>query len=332
MRVLIVLPGALGDVVRGLPLLARLRRGWPAARIGWAVESPSAPLLEGHAWLDVLHVLERRAGVRQVLEFTRAVRRERYDLALDLGRGLKSAGILRASGAPRRLGLARADGREGSWLMATERLPPQGVETPKLLQFLAFAERLELPPAPVEFGLTPALEDRRVADVLLEGLAPPIVVASLGSSCSSRRWWAEPTAMVLDALARRRGASAVLTGTAADAPFAAAVTGAMRVPVRNLVARTSLRELAAVLARADVVFGPDSGALHVAAALGVPVVSLWGATSAARSTPWGQERGVVQGRASCAPCFLRDCPIGRVCMRTIDGALVREHVEAALGA
>jgi heptosyltransferase-1 len=300
-RVLIVLPGALGDVVRGLPLLGRLRRGWPAARIGWAVESPSAPLLERHPWIDVLHVLGRRAPVREVLAFLRAVRRERYDVALDLGRGLKSAAILRGSGAPRRVGLGPADGREGSWLMATERLAPGSHE-------------------------------RRVADELLHGLAPPIVVASLGSSCASRRWWPEPTATVLDALVRRRGASAVLTGTGVDASFAAEVTAAMHVPVRNLVAKTSLRELTAVLARAGVVFGPDSGALHVAAALGVPVVSLWGPTSAARSTPWGQERGVIQGQASCAPCFLRACPIGRVCMRTIDAALVLERVETALGA
>ena len=107
MRVLIVLPGALGDVVRGLPLLGRLRRGWPTAHLGWAVESPSAPVLDGHPWLDALHVLQRRSGAGRFLAFLAAVRRERYDLALDLGRGIKSAGILRASGAPRRLGLDR---------------------------------------------------------------------------------------------------------------------------------------------------------------------------------------------------------------------------------
>jgi len=331
MRVLIVLPGALGDVVRGLPLLGCLRRGWPTARIGWAVESPSAPVLEQHVWLDALHVLERRAGVRRVVEFLRTVRRERYDVALDLGRGLKSASILLASGAPRRLGLHRSDGREGSWLAASERLPPQGVEKAKLLQFLAFADRLGVPPAPVEFGLAPTPREIGAAEALLDGLASPIVVASLGSSCPSRRWWPKATAAVLDGLAVRHGASAVLTGTAEDLPFAAAVASAMRNEPRNLVGRTSLRELIAVVARARVVFGPDSGALHVAAAVGVPVVSLWGATSAQRSTPWGQERGVVLGHASCAPCFLRDCPIGRVCMRSIEAETVRGRVEAALG-
>jgi ADP-heptose:LPS heptosyltransferase len=238
--------------------------------------------------------------------------------------------MLRASGAPRRLGFDRRDGREGSWLAATEHLPPQGVTTPKLVQFLAFADRLGLPAAPLAFGLVPSVEERATADRLLDGLAPPLVVASLGSSCSSRRWFPQPTAAALDALACARGTTTVLTGTTADARFADEVAGRMRTPLCNLVGRTSLRDLVAVLARAAAVFGPDSGALHVAAALGVPVVSLWGATSAARSTPWGQQRGVIEGAAPCAPCFLRDCPIGRMCMRPIEAGAVAARIESML--
>jgi ADP-heptose:LPS heptosyltransferase len=332
MRVLIVLPGALGDVVRGLPLLGRLRRGLPDATIGWAVEHPSAPLLERHPWLDAVHVLERRSGVRRFGRYVRAVRGAGWDVALDLGRGIKSAAIALGSGAPRRVGLDRQDAREGSWLAATERLPPQGVARPKILQFMAFADHLGVPAAPVEFGLAPAGPERAVAEEILRGLPAPIVVASLGSSCPSRRWVPEATARVLDELASVAGASAVLTGTRDDAPFADAVVGAMRTRPRNIVGRTTLRELLAVLARARVVFGPDSGALHLAAALGVPVVSLWGPTSATRSTPWGQDRGVVLGEAACAPCFLRRCPIGRVCMRSIGADVVRERLTAVLAA
>jgi lipopolysaccharide heptosyltransferase II len=330
MRLLIVLPGALGDVVRGLPLLGRLRAGLPEARIGWAVEHPSAPLLERHPWLDVLHVLQRRSGVPAFVRFLAAIRRERYDVALDLGRGLKSAAMLLASGARRRLGFDRRDGREGSWLAATEHLAAQGVATPKIVQFLAFADRLAMPAAPLGFGLAPSVEACRAADRLLDGLAPPLVVGSLGSSCPSRRWFPEPTAAALDSLAAARATTTVLTGTPADARFAEEVAGRMRAPVRNLVGRTSLPELVAVLSRAAAVLGPDSGALHVAAALGVPVVSLWGATSAVRSAPWGQERGVIEGAAPCAPCFLRDCPIGRVCMRPIEARTVAARLDGML--
>ena len=87
--------------------------------------------------------------------------------------------------------------------------------------------------------------------------------------------------------------------------------------MRDLVGRTTLRQLLAILAHARLAFGPDSGALHLAAALGTPVVSLWGATSPARSTPFGCDALVVSGSAPCAPCFLATCPIGRLCMRAI---------------
>jgi ADP-heptose:LPS heptosyltransferase len=88
----------------------------------------------------------------------------------------------------------------------------------------------------------------------------------------------------------------------------------------------------AILARSRLAFGPDSGALHLAAALGVPVVSLWGATSALRSAPFGSETLTVSGRVPCSPCFLRDCPIGRECMRTIAVADVVGRAGQALAA
>ena len=317
MRLLIVLPGALGDVVRALPLLGRIRRARPGAWLGWVVEPPSAPLLAGHPWLDRAHVFARPRGVRALVPLLREVRAERYEMALDLGRGAKSALIARASGAGERIGFARGDGREGSWLLATRRLPPQGIERAKLAQFLAFADALGLPPAPVDFGLAPTPVEAREAEALTAGLSGPLVAACVGSSCPSRRWFPERTATVLRELRARHGASAVLLGAAPDAPFALEVLRATDAGVRDLVGRTTLRQLLAILARARLAFGPDSGALHLAAAVGTRAVSLWGATSPERSTPFGSERLAVVGRAPCAPCFLRDCPIERVCMREI---------------
>ena len=317
MRLLIVLPGALGDVIRALPLLGRLRRGASSTTLGWAVEPPSAPVLAGHPWLDRLHVFERPRGVRGVAPFLRELRAAGYDVALDLGRGLKSGVIARFSGAPLRVGFHREDGREGSWLFANRHLPPQGPARPKLAQFLAFGDVLGLPPAEIEFGLGPSDAEAREAAALTAGLPEPLVAACLGSSCSSRRWFPSDTAAVLRELRVRHGAGAVLLGTVADAPFAARVQAETDGTVRDLVGRTTLRQLLAILAHARLAFGPDSGALHLAAALGTPVVSLWGATSPARSTPFGCEALVVSGSAPCAPCFLATCPIGRLCMRAI---------------
>src|SRR5262249_21912837 len=123
MRVLIVLPGALGDVVRALPLLGRIRRAHPAATIGWVVEPLSAPLLASHAWRARAHGSGRSGGAAGLVAVAREVRTQRYDVALDLGRSAKSALLAAASGAGRRIGFARADAREGAWLLATERLP-----------------------------------------------------------------------------------------------------------------------------------------------------------------------------------------------------------------
>ena len=332
MRVLIVLPGAIGDVVRALPLLGRIRRGRPDARIAWAVEPLSAPLLAPHPWLDEVLVFRRDEGLRALPPLIRQLRAGRWEVALDLGRGLKSAFLARVTGAPVRIAFGRHDAREGSWLLATRRLPAQGTERRKLEQFLAFGDALGVPAAPVVFGRVPSSEEAAQAEALLAGLRRPVVAACVGSSCPARHWFPGPTAAVVNGLADRLQGSAILVGTGADAAFGAAVARAARGPVRDLIGRTSLRQLVAVLQRCALAFGPDSGALHVAAAVGTPVVSLWGATSAQRSAPFGWERLALQGTAPCAPCFLRECPIGRVCMTTITPELVLEKAREVLAA
>lgn len=330
MRVLIVLPGAIGDVVRALPLLGRVRRGWPDARLGWSVEPLSAPLLAEHPWIDTLHVFARSGGVAAFVRHARELREAEYDVAIDLGRGIKSAVLAWASGAPRRLGFDRSDAREGGWRLATEHLPPQGVEEPKLEQCWRFGDLLGLPDGPREFGLAAGDAARASARALLGEVRAPLVGAVLGSSCPSRRWFPDRTAALLDELHARHGTTGVLLGTRADQAFGEAVGRAATSPTLDLVGRTSLAELLAVLACVDVVAGPDSGALHMAAAVGTPVVSLWGATSAWRSAPWGAEDLAVSGAAPCAPCFLKTCPIGRRCMRRIGVAAVLAAVERGL--
>src|SRR5258706_12073580 len=108
-RVLIILLGAIGDVVRALPLLGRLRRAWPLAHIAWAVEPKSKPVVEGHPWLDELIVYDRRHAPRSFVPFLRSVRAERFDLVIDLQRHLKSGVIGMVSGARDRIGFAAAN-------------------------------------------------------------------------------------------------------------------------------------------------------------------------------------------------------------------------------
>jgi ADP-heptose:LPS heptosyltransferase len=327
-RILIVLLGAIGDVTRALPLLARLRLGYPRARIAWAIEPAAAPLVHGHPALDDVLVFDRPRGAPAFARFLRQVRGARPQLTLDLQSHLKSGMVSLASGAPVRLGFHRHNSREGNWLFMTHRIAPQDPFSSKLRQFLRFADWLEITDAPVTFGLQLADEEAQRVETLLAGVRRPFVAAFVGSSCDSRLWFPDRTAAVIDALAVRDVAT-VLVGGPGDVAFAAAVAGAARAPLTNLAGRTTLRDVIGIFQRAQAAFGPDSGPMHIAAAVGTPVVSLWGATSAGRSAPWGSEDRVIIGPASCSPCYLTRCPIGRVCMRNIEVQLVVQRVSEA---
>lgn len=329
-RILIVLFGAIGDVTRALPLLCRLRRGYPEAHIAWAVEPLAAPLVDGHPALDECLLFDRRRGIPEYVAFLGRVRARRFDLVLDLGRGLKSGLTALVSGAPARLGFDRAHGREGNWCFQTRTISPPADISSKLRQFLCFADALGVPEVPVRFDLAPTGPERGRAGELLAGTLRPFAVFVVGSSCPSRRWFPDRTAAVARALWKERGYPAVLIGTASDRAFAAGVRAAAGSPITDVVGQTTLREALGILTEAAVVVSPDSGAMHLAAAVGTPVVSLWGATRAERSAPQGSEHLTVVGEAGCAPCYLKDCPIGRVCMETVRVDSVVAQVSAAL--
>ncbi|HYD48866.1 MAG TPA: glycosyltransferase family 9 protein, partial [Terriglobales bacterium] len=144
----------------------------------------------------------------------------------------------------------------------------------------------------------------------------PFLAAFVGSSCSSRLWFPDRTAAVID-WAARRGIATVLLGGSGDVDFAAEVKALAQARTWSFAGKTSLRELIGIFRRASAAFGPDSGPMHIAAAVGCPVVSLWGATSPERSAPWGSEDLVIAGHADCSPCYRQTCPIGRNCMQEI---------------
>jgi heptosyltransferase-1 len=328
-RILIVLLGSIGDVTLALPLANRLRRGYPQAHITWAVEPLSAPLLAQQPAVDETIVFDRPQGVPAFLRFLREVRAARADLTLDLQRHLKSGIVSRASNASMRLGFHRWNGREGNWLFNTHRLDPMPHLTPKLQQFLRFADWLGVEEAPVTFELRLTEAEERQVGELLAGVPSPFVAAIVGASWESKLWFPDRMAAVSDALAGR-GVGVVLLGGPADAQFAQAVVAAARMPVLNLTGCISLRDVIGILQRARVAFGPDTGPMHIAAAVGTPVISLWGATSPARSAPWGSESRVITGTAVCSPCYWRHCPIGRLCMQSISVETVVASVAAEL--
>ena len=328
-RLLIVLLGAIGDVVCGMPLAQRLRAGWPSTRIAWAVEPAAASLLQGHPAVDEALVFRRGHGAAALLEFLRAVRASRPDLTLDCQRHFKSGLTSWCSGAPRRLGFHWQNAREGNRLFNNDSIEPVREFSPKLTHFLRFADHLGLPPAPVSFGLAATAAERERIAPLLAAAGARFAALWVGSTWASKRWLPRATAALCRAL-RARGLGVVLVGGASDVPFALHVLAAGAGDVVNGVGQTSLREVIAVMERATVAIGPDTGPMHIASAVGTPVVALFGATNPARSGPWGWHHLVVRGDAPCAPCYLSRCPIGQLCMERITPAMVMERVDGVL--
>src|SRR5271163_3526955 len=204
-RVLVILLGAIGDVVRALPLLGRIRRAWPSAHIAWAVEPKSQAVLEGHPWLDELIVYDRRRAPFSFLPFLVRVHAQHFDLTLDLQRHLKSGVVSIASGARVRVGFDRSNGKEFNHLFSTLQIAPQPPMRLKLMQYQGFGDALGLAPAPVEFGLVASEAERARVAAMLEDAPRPLLAVILGSSWPSRIYFPDSIAAVIREMAATRG-------------------------------------------------------------------------------------------------------------------------------
>ena len=324
-RILIILTGAIGDVVRALPLLGRVRRGFPKAHIAWAVEPKSAPILHKHPWLNETLLYDRNRAPWSFVPFLRRVRAGRFDLTLDLQRHLKSGIISMVSGARDRLGFDAGNTKEFNHRFSTRRIEAQPEMRLKLMQYQAFGDALGLPPSSIEFGISPSRSERELAEVLLKNAPRPRLAVILGSSWPSRIYFPKSIAAVIRGLCESVQANGggpalfpVLLGGPDEVSLADEVTQELNgLKALNLAGQTTLRDLIAIFPECEVAFGPDSGPMHIAAAVGCPVVSLWGATSPLRSAPWGFDDLAITADIACHPCYLRKCPIGRECMHRI---------------
>lgn len=335
--VLIVLMGAIGDVVRGLPLAARIKREWPQATITWAVEPISRSLVQDHPAIDRVLVFDRPAGFPAYVRFVRELRAQHYDIVLDLQRHFKSGVTALLSGAGRRIGYDKKNAREFNWLFNSEQVPDQDRFSPKILQFQKFGDYLGFAPDDrMDFGLIPTEAETAKVNALLAGTAQPAAqpaaakraVLLLGSTWESRLWPAESYRELIGEMQKRWGITAVLVGGKREAAFAKEIAGENNPAVVNLVEQTSLRELVAVFSQSHVAIGSDSGPMHIASATPIPIISLWGSTSPHRSGPWGSTAYMVQSPIGCSPCYRKICPgLGTLCMKSIPAAAVLAQIE-----
>ena len=329
-KILIVLHGSVGDVTRALPLVSLVRRRFPSAHLAWSVEPACYPLIEHFSAVDEIILFDRRSWISATWPFLKKIRGRGFDLVLDLQRHLKSGLISRCTGARWRLGFHPSDAKEFNGLFNNRHIEAAGDEISKLDHYLKFAEHLGIAPRPVlwEISLTP--QDKLNVKKQLASLRGEFAVLFAGARWESKRWFAGPMTAVAQKLGDRHGLSVALLGGKEELAIAEEVSSGLSSRCVNLVGRTSLREAVGIISRAKVCIGPDTGLMHLAAAVGTPVVSLWGATDPRRAGPYGFEALVIKGQAECSPCYRKSCPIGRVCMRSIGADAVMEKVALAL--
>jgi len=332
LSILIILMGSLGDVARGLCLVAHLKANLPQCRVSWLVEPQWADLVSLHAQIDKIIIFQRAWRFSALWQLYRNLKRESFDVTLDLQRILKSGFFSLLSGARRRVGFHRRNAKELNWIFNNEHIAYFSDDLPKIRHYLKFTEHLGLPvPDTLDFGFS-ALRVAKTAPPIITELRQPFAAVVLGSSWEAKNWSDEGYLGLIQQILADRMLKVVLLGDASQAELAANLTAKINTPdVIDLVGRTSLPQLAAVLKAAAVGVGPDSGPGHIAAAVKTPFVTLFGPTSPQRTAPFGCEQLVVEAGLTCAPCYKKNCPLrSRQCMAAIQPAAVMVKVALAL--
>lgn len=322
-RLLIIKLSSLGDVVHALPVATALRRQFPQLHISWAVEMQHAALVRDHPAIDRVVVLPPftwrnavdRAWLAAVQRALRTLREQPYDIAIDLQGLMKSSLVALASGARLRIGVHPQ--REGSHFVS--RLIPRDHDTLHAVdRYLAAAEFLGAPADPVDFALpvsndAAAVLARRLAN---KGVAPDarLIVINPLTARDEKNWPVPAWARVIDALAA--DGTVVLIGTDAERVRLRDLTQrTSRLPI-DLVGETKLVDLIALLQRSALHVAGDTGTLHIAAALGRPVVGIYGPTHPALHGPYGQRHNVIRKEDLCGRTCPRVCPLRQPCLRS----------------
>lgn len=328
-------PNWLGDTVMALPALWALRTGRPAARI--AVVGPWAGVLSGQGVADLLVPYPAETGRRGAVD--RILAAEPPDLALILPNSLASALAARRWRARRRVGFA-ADGRD---LLLTDPVALPDPRRHQVDEYLLLAEvaggrggdlstrwrRLAHAEAEVEVDRLLHLAGARHAGRGAGGGAPLVGLHLGAAGGATKRWLPERFGELARALV---GAKMVplLLGAPVDVPAAVRAIEAAGIPVPSAVGQDRVELIPYLLARLDCLVSGDTGVAHLAAALGVVTITLFGPTDPARTGARGPRARVVSAGAPCAPCFLRECPIDHVCLRELAATEVARQVLEAV--
>jgi heptosyltransferase-2 len=323
-RVLVRAPNWVGDTVLSLPALRDVRRNFPKARLEVLARPGVAEVYGAVTELD---------GVREARSFQAEVEAARgaFDLGVLLPNSFGSALALFRAGVPERWGYA-TDGR-GLLLTRRSTVPAEvrGVSEVYYYRAMLAGVGLRVTAVPdVSLRVPEAWRER--AQTLLSGEGPWLGINPGATYGTAKRWHPVRYAAVADRLAKRYGLRPVIMGGTAERPVAESLAAAMEAPALNLCGKTSLGELMGLLSHLRLLLTNDSGPMHLAAAVGTPLVAVFGSTDWRETAPFTARAIVVREDVPCAPCKLRECPIDHRCMTRIRVERVTAEAERMLEA
>jgi lipopolysaccharide heptosyltransferase I len=363
-RILLIKLSAVGDVVHTIPVLNKLRRRYPRARIDWLVTPGIAELLRHHPAISNVLLFERDQWsapwsiIRSLARLGSELKSRDYDLVVDMHGQLRTAVLTLATAAPVRIGFPRPrhhiwaassrrlpaqarkhawkGAREGSWIAYTHFIPLPTLDRHAVDRYLGVGPMLGLDEEPADFAFPiPASASERI-DKLIRQHAPTgrnarLLTIAPGTVWETKHWRREGFAEVARHF-MRKGFAVALTGSKRERAVCDEVANA--VPgILNVAGETTLSEHAALIDRSTLCITNDSGPMHLAVALRRPVVSIFGPTDEIWIGPYRRANAVVRASLPCAPCYLRvlsRCPHAHACMRDVSAHAVIERAEVVL--
>jgi len=327
MKILVRAPNWVGDAVMAIPALEMIRRARAGDEISVLARPAVADLFFGQPFADRIIPYEFRGNHRGWLgreELVAELRKEKFGAAVLLQNAFEAAWLAWRAGIPERIGYAR-DAR-GPLLTKAIRVPREG-EIPKheshyYLELLRRAGWIEAAPTIPLIRLCVTEAAHAAAESALQSAgarenAWRCAIAPGASYGAAKCWPPERFSFLADRLISECGADVIFFGTPGEKDIAARICSNMKSQAISLVGETSMRDLAALFASCSIFIGNDSGAMHVAAAAGLPVIGIFGSTDPEGTAPVTEQFTLIREAVSCSPCFLRTCPVDHRCMTRI---------------
>ena len=323
-KFLLVRLGSLGDVIHAIPAVAALRARYPDAQIDWLVDPRYTAVLQLVEGLNEAIPVNPRKSVAALLGTVRRLRRARYDAAVDLQGLMKSAVLARAAGAQRVIGLPRAHLREPAARFFYSETPDPGRDPHVIHKNLGLMRALGADDVRVAFPLK--LPRTVTGDTVAAGFGPEgYALINPGAAWPNKRWPPQRFGALAVEIRERIGVRSLVLWGPGEEDIASLVVSSSRGAAER-APQTTIVDIFAIARRAKLMVSGDTGPLHIAAAVGTPVVALFGPTFAERNGPWSKDDITISRAARCFCHYERKCRLLQPC---IDDIAVGEVVSAA---